>query len=285
MKLKKYTFRTPLFGSIYCESLLLDTDGHIELSPEQMCTLYNNHEELMMFLTGNMEDLAKYVPEELVNIVYKAEFGDFGLIEGNMFLRTHIWTAEELTGEQLSQIQEWITGQMSDGWGEGLEQLEWMHRRVERPCVYFDEDAVCFEEDYELCEVYYCVHPYNFSDYYIELEECEDIDVTTEFTVVATIALTDHNREVVKIAGQFMLDVFLKEFGMNNLAQEIKDCAYGQFSTFYIVKDNFAPIKDMFPYKWICQNKDACVLYDRTENEYASGTHTPLKKAIPELLK
>ena len=175
MKLKKYTFRTPLFGSIDCEELLLDTDGHIELSPEQMCRLYDDNEDLLMFLTRNMEDLAEYVPGELMNVVLRAEFGDFAMIGGKMYLRTYIWTEEDLTELQISLIQEWITGQMSDGWGESLEQQEWMYRRVERPYVYFDEDSVDFEEDYETCGVYYYVHPWNAGEYYIEMDECEEV--------------------------------------------------------------------------------------------------------------
>lgn len=76
MKLKKYTFRSPLFGYIECENLLPDTDGPIELSPRQMCWLYNDSDELGEFLNKHASDLTPFIPEELTGVVLYAHFGD-----------------------------------------------------------------------------------------------------------------------------------------------------------------------------------------------------------------
>ena len=177
MILKKYTFRTPLCGSIECEDLLSDTDERIELSPTQMASLYDyKGQELMMFLTDNSEDLTYCVPEELENIVLRAEFGDFALLGGQMWLLTYIYTKDNLTQEDYEPIQDWILGQMSDGWGEGLEQRAWMTDTVRKPTLYFDECSLEFCTDEEIHEVSYYVNTWNSNNFYIYVDHCEEVE-------------------------------------------------------------------------------------------------------------
>ena len=177
MKLKKYTFRTPLYGSIQCEELLPDTDGRIELSPVQMARMYDiNGQELMMFLTENVVDLASCVPQEFRNGVRHAEFGDFAILGGKMWLKTYIYTEDGLNDEEITHIQEWIRGQMSDGWGEGLEQRAWMTDRVRKPVVYFEESTMEFDTYEELCDVSYYVNPWNSEEFFVVLDDCEEVE-------------------------------------------------------------------------------------------------------------
>lgn len=177
MKLKKYTFRTPLYGSIECEELFPDTAGRIELSPSQMARMYDTDgQELMMFLTENVVDLASCVPLELEEVVLRAEFGDFGLLGGKMWLKTYIYTKHDMTDDGITHIQEWIRGQMSDGWGEGVEQRAWMTNMVKKPVLYFDEYALEFDMDEESCEVSYYVNPWSPDDFYVVLDDCEEVE-------------------------------------------------------------------------------------------------------------
>lgn len=133
-----------------------------------------------MFLTENAEDLAPHVPEELEDVVLRAEFGECSMFGGRMYLHTHIWVEGNLTDTGIDQIQEWIRGQMSDGWGEGLEQRAWMTQRVKKPTMYFDEYTLEFEEDEEMCEVSYYVHPWSADEFYIYLDDCEEVEEVTE---------------------------------------------------------------------------------------------------------
>lgn len=286
MKLKKYTFKTPLFGSISCEEVLSDTDGHIELTPEQMCRLYDQRDKLHKFLTDNQEDLSSYVPEELTSVILRAEFGDFAMLHGRMYLRTYIWVEEDLTETGIEQIQEWISGQMSDGWGEGLEQRTWWEHRIEKPTIYFDEDCCEFETDTEYCHVYYYAHPWNSSQFEIELEECEEVEEDTKFEVVATMALPFHNRQVIKLSSGLGLKMFLRDFGQaEELYREIDDSSPLVKYTVYLVRDLDGNSGIELLPRWVYEAGSKCYFNDNTLEDKVRRTEMPVSKAILELLK
>lgn len=288
MKLKKYTFRTPLFGSIECEELLPDTDGRIELSPEQMARMYDiNGHDLMMFLTGHTENLVYCLPEELEDVVLCAEFGDFALLGGKMWLRTYIYTEHSLTETGIEQIKNWISGQMSDGWGEGLEQQTWMTVWVKKPTVYFDEYALEFQEDEERCEVSYYVNPWTSThEFYIYLDDCEEVEECTKFEVVATMSVPHYSRKVVKLKNGLALRMFLKDFGLGlEFAEEIEySLDMPEFSV-YLVIDPDGNSGEEILHKWVCENGACCFFNDGTLEDEIRGTQMPISKAILELLK
>jgi hypothetical protein len=285
MKLMKYTFRTPLFGSIECEELLPDTDGRIDLSPEQMCRMYEQGDELLRFLSDNVEDLTFCVPEELQSVILRAEFGDCAILGGKMWLNTYIWVEGDLTELGIQQIEDWIAGQMSDGWGEGLEQRSWTEKRVERPFVYFNEYTMEFQEDYELCEVSYYVNPWNSEEFYIYLDDCEEVQELTTYKVVATVDLPHHNREVIQIEDGLSLTLFLKESGQPDLAGIIKENCPVVPCNVYLVRDlNGNSGIELLP-KWVVDRGSFCAHYDMSVEEEVRGQQMPVTKAILELLK
>lgn len=285
MKLTKYTFRTPLFGSISCEEVLSDTDGHIELSPQQMCSMYDKGPELMLFLSENAEDLTSCVPEEMDNVVFRAEFGDCAMVSHQMWLRTYIWVDGDLTESGVETIQEWIVGQLSDGWGEGLEQRAWKDERIRKPVMYFDEDSCEFEEDHEYCHVSYYVHPWNSDEFEIYLEDAEKVEEEVELKVVATMALPHHNRQVIKLSTPFALRMFLKDFGRPDIAATIEDACMMPKCSFYLVRDFEGESGMEILPKWACEHGSFCSLYDMSTEEEVRETQMPVSKAVLELLK
>ncbi len=285
MKLMKYTFRTPLFGSIQCEELLSDTDGCIDLSPSQMYGMYNKGEELLMFLTQNMENLSYCVPEELEDVILCAEFGECSILGCKMWLLTHIYTEHSLTEEGTARIREWISGQMSDGWGEGLEQRAWKTDRVKKPVLYFDELTLEFEEDEEMCEVSYYVHPWSPDEFYIYLDNCEEVEKETEFEVVATMTLPHHQRQVIKLSNGFALKMFLKDSGQAELAQTIEDSHPMPRYSVYLVRDMDGPSGVEILPKWVCQSGAFCAYYEMGVDEEVNGTQMPVSRAVWALLE
>lgn len=285
MKLTKYTFRTPLFGSISCEEVLSDTDGRIELSPEQMCKMYDKGPELLLFLSENAQDLTCAVPKELENVVLRAEFGDCAMIGGRMYLRTYIWTEEDADETVICRLMDWITGQMSDGWGEGLEQREWKEDTVSKPVMYFDEYSLEFEEEHEYHQVFYYVHPWNSDEFEIYLEDAEDVEEEVELKVVATMALPYHNRQVVKLSTSFALRMFLKDFGRPDITATIEDACPMPGCAFYLVRDFEGESGLEILPRWACEHGSFCSVYDGSYEGENRATQMPLSKAILELLK
>lgn len=285
MKLTKYTFRTPLFGSIDCEEVLSDTDGRIELSPEQMCKMYDKGAELLIFLSKNADDLSSCVPEELSSLILKAEFGDCALISGKMWLRTYIYTEDDVTDSGLEAIEEWITGQMSDGWGEGLEQKPWKTERVQKPVVYFDEYSLEFEKDEEFCLTYFYVHPWKSDEFEIYLEDAEDVEEEVELSVVATMSLPFRNRQVVKLPDSFALRMFLKDFGQPEIASTIEDSCPIPKCSFYLVRDFEGESGIEILPKWAFEHGSFCSVYDASYEDEIKSTQMPVSEAVLELLK
>lgn len=286
MKLYKYTFISPVCGSIECEELFPDSDGRYELSPEQMSDLYDQDESLLMFLTENSEDLSFYAPEELKDIIFRAEFGDCDLSGCGMHLRTHIWVMEHLTEEGIEKLQHWIAGQLSDGWGEGLEQRNWRHDRVRKPIMHFDEYYLEFEENYEMCDVYYYVNPWNAREFDVILETCEEVDAEAEISVVGTTMLPGHTRQVIRVQNGIHLRMFLKDCGQEELASEIERSFAPTVFDAYIVRDLDANSEEQILHKWACGDDTICTLFDRTRDDDHTITYNmAVSNAVPELLK
>lgn len=256
MKLMKYTFRSPLFGSIYSDELFPNTDyGSFELSAEGMAAMYDKYgENLMMFLTENIEDLAEYVDAKFRGLVVKACFGDFAIQNGRMYLLTYIYTLDGLSDSGIEDIREWISGQMSDGWGESLEQREWKRERVYRKHTVFDEYSMEFEDEEEPCEVYYYCKPWNYDDFYIDLYDCTEEEVDVEGKVVATLNIPGKELQVLKVKNANDLLLLLTAYGAEELKRltNVEDMAEN-IGPFYLVRE-FVDDEAVFLPKYVYQD-------------------------------
>lgn len=284
MKLKKYTFRSPLFGSICCDELFSDTDGRFELSAEGMAAMYDRHgDKLMMFLTDNLEDLGPYVPEKFKGYIVKAIFGEFGIQEGRMWLKTQIFAIDELIDEAVDDISNWIEGQMSDGWGEGIEQREWMRERQYKKSTVFDEYTLEFEEEEEPVMVDYHINPWNHGNFDLVLEDVEE-EEWDDGKVVATLNIPGKELQVIKVSSAADLNVLLTAFN----AQEMKrltgvDKMTDNVGPYYLVRELGDEGMQFLP-KYVHQDgevSDEAFYHIDEESCYPMKLH----KAIIELLK
>lgn len=185
MKLYKYTFRSPLTGSICCDELFREDDGVKELESLDMARLYNADPDLSDFLEKNKEDLTQYLPDYFKKMMMcKLEVGDYGVVNGDLCLLAHVWTTTKLTENQIGDVSEYISGQYSDGWGEGLEQREWRTDSVQIPIIDFDIYEGEWEEDSDSAGAYFYVHPWNDNQFFIELHYCEEEEIPDPEPVV-----------------------------------------------------------------------------------------------------
>lgn len=187
MKCTKLIYKSPVFGSVQCEDLPNEDNRCVDFGPDVACKLYEKGPQVEMFLTEHIEDLAHCVPEELEHLVVKAIFGSCELERGEMYLLTEIYVRQEPTDLERELIVDWIKGQMSDGWGEGLEQREAYEETVTVKVPYFDEDECGFADGEFEADVCYYLHPW-----------ANDIRWSVEFVSWQTVDLEepDTNEEL-----------------------------------------------------------------------------------------
>lgn len=181
MKCTKLIYRSPVFGSVQCEDLPNEDSRCIDFGPAGAYALYEKGPEVEMFLTEHSEDLSFCIPEELEDLVVKALFGCCHLQHGEMYLLTEIYARQEPTDFQHSQIISWIAGQMSDGWGEGVEQHEVFTESVRSIITHFDEDECEFRDEEVMCPAYYYLHPWaNDSTWSVDLVSTQEVELDIE---------------------------------------------------------------------------------------------------------
>ena len=205
------------------------------------------------------------------------------VIDSEMYLRTHIWAGTDLEEIQIARLKDWIMGQLSDGWGEGVENWKWKGRNIHKPVIYFDEDYVDFEEDEETCYVSYHVDTWDNWGSYLELEECEEVEEETNFETVATLQLPAHRRQVLKFTSEFHLRLFMQNIERGSeFADNICESHPSPKKAIYVVIDlDGDSIGKLIPI-WTIEVGTTCILH-RAEEE--RGTSTSLINAITEMLK
>ena len=181
MKCLKYQFMSPLYGEVMCDALIEAYEGRVELDEESTLTLFNNHSEFEAFLDDHMEDLAEYVPEQLKERVIKAEFGHHCAMDAGLRLLTEVTVKGEsrLSTKEECELREWITGQLSDGWGESIEQRAVMTKYVDYHILRLDEEGELVEEE-ECEEARYFFKPWISGRWSLVLFDIEEVEVDIE---------------------------------------------------------------------------------------------------------
>ena len=292
MKTTHFRFRTPCYGRIYGDSVFegtpYESEGQ-EISAIAMANLYESHPELSEFLERNKEEMTQYIDSENKPLedVVRLELGDYGVFDGRFCLVHHVWIKgqpDEISEEELLAVKEYIMGQLSDGWGEGLEQREWLSHSIEWSHPYFDEYSAEFEEEYFRDTVSYYIAPWNSNMKITQLdsEECE-LEVSSE--IIATMSLPFHQRQVIKLHGDLALKMFLKDCNQEHLAKTVQNSPPFNNPTYYLVRDVDGNSGIEVLPRWVCENKEFAAVYDMTIEDDMKVTKMPLVKALLELLK
>ena len=297
MKTTHFRFKTLCYGRIYDDGVFEGTpyenEGQ-EISSTTMARLYAKYPQLSQFLERNKEEMTQYIDSENKPLedVVRLELGDYGVFNGRFYLIHHVWIKgqiDEISEEELLAVQEYILGQLSDGWGEGLEQREWLNHDVEWSRPYFDEDSADFEDEYFRGTVSYYVVPWNSDTIITQLdsEECE-LDVSAE--LIATMERKEgrFTRYVMSVKTELELQTVVEELKVKN-PNRIKECVgeygYPMLLAFNKYFDNedltfcdnaFAVDGDCYEYKF-CVNSN--YLDDPLENLRIYDAVTELLKA------
>ena len=232
MKTTHFRFKTPCCGRIYDDGVFEGTpyenEGQ-EISSTTMARLYARCPELSQFLERNKEEMTQYIDSENKPLedVVRLELGDYGVFNGRFYLIHHVWIKgqiDEISEEELQAVEEYIMGQLSDGWGEGLEQREWFNHPVEWSRPYFDEDSAEFEEEYFRGTVSYYLVPWNseMTINQLDSEECE-LDVSAELIATMERKEDRFTRYVMSVRNELELQTVVEELNVKN-PRRIKEC-------------------------------------------------------------
>lgn len=232
MKTTHIRFRTPCYGRIYGDSVFegtpYESEGQ-EIDATAMARLYEWHPQLSQFLERNKEEMTQYIDSENKPLedVVRLELGDYGVFNGQFCLVHHVWIKgqiDEISEEELHAVEEYIMGQLSDGWGEGLEQREWLNHYVEWSHPYFDTDSAQFEEEEFRDNVSYYLVPWNSEIEITQLdsEECE-LDVSAELIATMERKADRFTRYVMSVKNELELKTVVEELKVKN-PYRIREC-------------------------------------------------------------
>lgn len=225
MKTTHFRFRTPCYGRIYGDSVFEGTpyenEGQ-EIGATAMAHLYERYSQLSQFLERNKEEMTQYIDSENKPLedVVRLELGDYGVFNGQFCLVHHVWIKgqpDEISEEELHAVEEYIMGQLSDGWGEGLEQREWMNHYVEWSHPYFDTDSAEFEEEYFRDNVSYYLVPWNPEVEITQLDSEEfELDVCAELIATMERKEDRFTRYVMSVKNELELKTVVEELKVKN---------------------------------------------------------------------
>lgn len=232
MKTTYFRFKTPCYGRIYGESVFEGTPYESEgqdIDASAMANLYERYPELSQFLDRNKEEMTQYIDSENKPLedVVRLELGDYGVFNGRFCLVHHVWIKgqlDEISEEEIHAVEEYIMGQLSDGWGEGLEQREWMDQDVEWSRLYFDTDSAEFEEEYFRDNVSYYLVPWNtkMEITRLDYEECE-LEVSAELIATMERKEDRFTRHVMSVKNELELKTVVEEHKVKN-PNRIREC-------------------------------------------------------------
>lgn len=136
-------------------------------------------DEIKEFIEDEKEELAQYIDDRyscLYGVVTEIYAG-VKLMDGQMFSLTEVTTTRELSDEEKSALLEYLIGQFSDGWGEGVEQREFTEVTEYETEEYYDEDEEEVVTDEFPVQTYLYLHfwqPKGFNLRFVELDEVNE---------------------------------------------------------------------------------------------------------------
>lgn len=213
MKAKKWTVVSPVTVSISADTpFFLDEccgeeQESFDLDMSQSANLVNSSDSLSSFLADmEKEDLREHYEED--RNIYKIVFGDSRITEDcdRIIALTYVYTSPEL--QELPQsVLDFISGQLSDGWGEGKEQEEVKLCTYYRKTQNFSIESGEMEEEEEgPYSVYAYVHFWQPDNFYLNVEELpEYADILDEKEIL---------RNAIKEEMASVLEKMFEKYGL-----------------------------------------------------------------------
>ena len=174
MKQYKYTVKGTILGSRCYESYTED------MTPEEMVEYM---EEISTLFPRDPEDeLAQYIWEtgerdSLIHGVVTEIWVGVKNIKGTLYSWTEVTANRELTEIEKDALLDYLTGQFSDGYGEGLEQHEFnSYTETEEGEEWDEEEQETYMSEYDVRVDMY-LHLWQPKNFHLEFVNAEDYEV------------------------------------------------------------------------------------------------------------
>lgn len=170
MEQHKYIIKGTVLGSRCYEEY---TEN---VSPEE---LVEYMEDIKMLFTKDSEnELAQYIREDTkIHGIITEIWVDVKDIAGTLYSWTEVTANRELTKEEKEDLLNYLTGQFSDGYGEGLEQSEFLNYTETEEGEEWDEEEQEFYTTEYNTSVYMYLHLWNFENFHLEFVDTKDSEV------------------------------------------------------------------------------------------------------------
>ena len=189
----KYVIKGTLTGS-KCYESSTETMNDIELVEYAY--------EIKQLLTGDYNDnLADYLHEDdiIYGVVTEIRV-DINIINGRMCSWTEVTANKQLTDEQKTELLDYLSGQFSDGYGEGLEQQEFItFTDTEYEETWDEDEQANYTEQYDV-EVSCYLHLWQSHDFKLEFVDANTEDNTPAF-VKPRCKLISEDGNIFNLAG------------------------------------------------------------------------------------
>ena len=140
MKQYKYAIKGPVYGTKY----YTETDEVVEIDSRELVDYLEDIQE--MFPRDADDELSQYLSpdyerDSLIYGVVTEIWVGVKVIDENLYSWTEVTSNRELSETEKEALLRYLTGQFSDGYGEGLEQREFLTDIEETTCEDWDEEA------------------------------------------------------------------------------------------------------------------------------------------------
>lgn len=212
----KYYIKSTVTGSQSYETYTDDiTAAHLtEWSDEIKEFLENEKTELAQYIDDRYSCIQGVVTEIYVGVT---------VINGEMYGLTEITATRELSEDEKEALCQYLSGQFSDGWGEGVEQREFTTEKgTEEEEIYDEEEDETYYEEYDVTTYLY-IHFWQSEGFKMEFIDNPDMNNTPRQPTKPVCKLVGEDGNIFNLLG--IARRALTRAGLREQADEMIDRA------------------------------------------------------------
>lgn len=214
-------------GTVYGTKVFMDYED--TLHSVELLEYFDDIKQL--FKQDEYAELAQYLPDDHpLHEVVKEIWVDVKVIKGDLYSWTKVVASRELSEREQECLLDYLTGQFSDGYGEGLEQQEFISLRETETYEEYDEELdEYYEDEYEVYASCY-LHLWSSNNFRLEFaEKCEEECVDALLKPKCKLIGEDGNIfNLIGIASKALTNAGLKDKATQMASRVVHSASYSE---------------------------------------------------------